>query len=99
MYQEEKQVAKDLEGGIRLKGYSPPFDSIIRALEYLFEQNIDLVCLEEFPNFLAVNDAIPYELQRLWDKYKDLKNIMLIVSGFYAGMMIHLFAAKKAPSF
>jgi AAA+ ATPase superfamily predicted ATPase len=97
---EEKQVAKDLEEEIRLKlGYSPPFDSLKAALEYLFEQDVDLVCLDEFSNLLVVNDAIPYELQRLWDDYKDSKNIMLIVSGSYAGMMNRLFAAKKAPLF
>ena len=97
---EEKQVAKDLEEEIRLKlGYSPPFDSLKDALEYLFEQDVDLVCLDEFSNLLVVNDAIPYELQRLWDNYKDSKNIMLIVSGSYAGMMNRLFAAKKAPLF
>jgi AAA+ ATPase superfamily predicted ATPase len=97
---EERQVAKDVEEEIRLKlGYSPPLGSLRSALEYLFEQNVDLVCLDEFPNVLVVNEAIPYELQRLWDKYKDSKNIMLIVSGSYAGMMSRLFAAKKAPLF
>jgi hypothetical protein len=97
---EEKQVAKDVEEDVRLKtGYSPSFDSLKDALEYLFEQNVDLVCLDEFPNVLAVNDAIPYEVQRLWDKYKDSKDVMVIVSGSYAGMMNRLFAAKKAPLF
>jgi uncharacterized protein len=97
---EEKQVAGDLEEEIRLKsGYSPTFSSLKDALEYLFEQNVGLVCLDEFPNMLAVNAAVPFELQRLWDKYKDSKEIMLIVSGSYAGMMNRLFAAKKAPLF
>ena len=97
---EERQVAKDLEEEIRVKtGYSPPFRFLKDALEYLFEQNIDLVCLDEFPNLLVVNQAIPYELQRLWDKHKDSKNLMFIVSGSYAGMMNRLFAAKKAPLF
>jgi len=97
---EEKQVAGDLENEIRLKmGYSPAFNSLKDALEYLFEQNVGLVCLDEFSNVLVVNAAVPYELQRLWDKYKDSKEIMLIVSGSYAGMMNRLFAAKKAPLF
>lgn len=88
---EEKQVAKDLEEVIRIKtGYSPPFDSMKSALEYLFESNANLVHFDEFSNLLAVNDAIPYELQKLWDKFKDTKKIMLIVSGSYAGMMNRL---------
>jgi len=97
---EEKQVASDIEAEVRLKlGYSPSFRSLRDAFEYLFEQNVDLVCLDEFSNVLAVNEAVPYELQRLWDKYKDSKNVLLVVSGSYAGMMNRLFAAKKAPLF
>ena len=97
---EEKQVAKDIEDEIRHKlGYSPSFNSFREAMEYLFEQEAKLVCFDEFPNVLAVNDAIPYELQRLWDKYKDEKNILLIISGSYAGLMNRLFTAKKAPLF
>lgn len=97
---EERQVAKDLEDEIRTKlGYSPAFTNLKDAFEYLFEHNVELICLDEFPSVLAVNDAVPYELQRLWDKYKDTKDVMIIVSGSYAGMMNRLFAAKKAPLF
>src|SRR5208283_659252 len=97
---EEKQVAGDVEAEVRLKfGYSPPFGSLKDAFEYLFEQNVGLVCLDEFSNVLVVNEAVPYELQRLWDKYKDSKDVMMVVSGSYAGMMNRLFAAKKAPLF
>ncbi len=97
---EEKQVAGDVEAEIRLKlGYSPSFASLKDAFEYLFEQNVGLLCLDEFSNVLVVNEAVPYELQRLWDKYKDSKDVMLVVSGSYAGMMNRLFAAKKAPLF
>lgn len=97
---EEKQVAKDLEEEIRHKlGYSPLFGSFRDAIEYLFEHDAELVCFDEFPNILTVNAAIPYELQRLWDKYKEKKNILLIISGSYVGLMNRLFTAKKAPLF
>jgi uncharacterized protein len=97
---EEKQVAKDLENEVRTKmGYSPSFVALKDGLEYLFEQNIALLYIDEFSNVLAVNEAIPYELQRLWDKYRDSKDVMVIVSGSYAGMMNRLFASKKAPLF
>jgi len=97
---EKKQVVADLEAEVRLKfGYSPAFTSLREAFAYLFEQNVGLVCLDEFSNILVVNEAVPFELQRLWDKYRDSKDIMLVVSGSYAGMMNRLFAAKKAPLF
>lgn len=97
---EERQVTKDIEDEIRNKsGYSPSFDSVKSALEYMFEKDMELICLDEFSNVLEVNRAIPYELQRLWDKYKEEKDVLLIVSGSYVGMMNKLFAAKKAPLF
>lgn len=97
---EEKQVAKDIEDEIRaVAGYSPSFGTFRDAMEYIFEQGFDLVCMDEFPNVLEANKAIPYELQRLWDKYKDRKDVLLVFSGSYMGMMNRLFAAKKAPLF
>jgi AAA+ ATPase superfamily predicted ATPase len=97
---QEKQVAKDIEDEIRQKlGYSPSFNSFKDVMEYLFEQEAELVCFDEFPNVLAVNTAIPYELQKLWDRYRDTKNMLLIISGSYAGLMNRLFTAKKAPLF
>ncbi len=98
---EEKQVAKDIEEEIRSKfGYSPAFDTFRAALEYIFEQGIELVWFDEFPNVLSVNAAIPYEVQSIWDKYNnEKKDVLLVVSGSYAGMMNRLFTAKKAPLF
>lgn len=97
---EEKQVAKDIEEEVRSKfGYSPAFDTFRAALEYIFEQGIGLVWFDEFPNVLSVNAAIPHEIQNIWDKYKEKKDILLVVSGSYAGMMNRLFTAKKAPLF
>jgi AAA+ ATPase superfamily predicted ATPase len=97
---EEKQVAKDIEDEIRIKlGYSPPFSSFRDAMEYLLEHKAELICFDEFPNTLTINKAIPYELQRLWDKYKEEKNLLLIISGSYVGLMNRISTAKKAPLF
>ncbi|HNT60442.1 MAG TPA: ATP-binding protein [Candidatus Bilamarchaeaceae archaeon] len=97
---EEKQVAKDIEDEIRaVAGYSPSFGTFREAVEYMFEHGFDLVCMDEFPNVLEVNKAIPYEMQRLWDRYKDKKDILLVFSGSYMGMMNKLFAVQKAPLF
>jgi AAA+ ATPase superfamily predicted ATPase len=97
---EEKQVAKDIEEEVRRKlGYAPSFNFFREAMEYLFEKEAKIVCFDEFPNTLAINEAIPYELQRLWDKYKDAKNTLLIISGSYVGLMNRLFTSKKAPLF
>ena len=97
---EEKQIAKDIEEEIRSKtGYSPSFDSFKGAMEYLFVNNTKFVFLDEFPNVLASSKSMPYELQRLWDMYKDQKEIMLVISGSYASMMEKLTTRKRAPLF
>jgi len=97
---EEKQVAKDIEEAVKAAfGYSPSFSSVKGALEYIFEQDIGLVCFDEFSNVLQVGQAIPYEVQALWDRYREKKEVLLVVSGSYVGMMNRLFTAKKAPLF
>jgi len=97
---EERQVAKDLEAEVRSKlGYSPSFSTFREAMEYLFERNVGLICLDEFPNALVANPAIPFELQRLWDRYRGSREVLLVVSGSYAGMMKRLFTAGRAPLF
>lgn len=97
---EERQVAKDMEDAIRaVAGYSPAFGTFRDAMEYILEQGFGLVCIDEFPNSLEANKAIPYEMQRLWDRYKDKKDVLLVFSGSYMGMMNRIFAAQKAPLF
>ena len=97
---EEKQIAKDIEEEIRAKtGYSPSFDSFKEAMEYLFVNNTKFIFLDEFPNVLASSKSIPYELQRLWDMYKEQKEIMLVISGSYASMMEKITTRKRAPLF
>ncbi len=68
-------------------------------MEYLFVNNTKFIFLDEFPNVLASGKSVPYELQRLWDMYKDQKEIMLVISGSYASMMEKLTTKKRAPLF
>ncbi len=97
---EEKQIAEDMEEEIRAKtGYSPSFESFKGAMEYLFVNNTKFIFLDEFPNVLSAGKAIPYELQMLWDKYKEQKEVMLVISGSYASMMDKLTTRKRAPLF
>jgi len=96
---EEKMVAKDFEE-LFAEGFRPMFNSVKEALEYFFAKSDDrILYIDEFPNFLDVNSAIPYELQRLWDTYKNKTNKLLILSGSYVSMMEKIFTVQKAPLF
>ncbi len=48
---------------------------------------------------MDANASIPFELQKLWERYKDGTNKILILSGSYVRMMDKIFTKKKAPLF
>jgi AAA+ ATPase superfamily predicted ATPase len=98
---EEKQVSQDFVEVIKEKiGYSPPLTNMRDVLEYFFNsEELKLMCIDEFSNFQEVDKAIPYEVQKLWDKYKHKTNKLLILSGSYVSMMNKIFTKKKAPLF
>ncbi|MFA5049461.1 MAG: ATP-binding protein [Candidatus Micrarchaeia archaeon] len=98
---EEKQLVTDIVNEIKTKyGYAPPLNTFKEVFEYIFQsKDITLVSMDEFPAVLTINKAIPYELQVLWDKYRESKDIVLLISGSYVGMMNKIFTAQKAPLF
>lgn len=97
---EEKQVAADFAEILADKTYTPSFNTVKEALEYFFVNSKErILYIDEFPNFLEVNPAIPYELQRLWELYKEKTNKILILSGSYVSMMDKIFTKQKAPLF
>jgi|GEM_PF-906265 len=92
---------KERHGVMGVKeGYKPKFDTVKDALEYFFAKTDErILYIDEFPNFLEVNPTIPYELQGIWEKYKDRTGKILIFSGSYSGMMDRIFTRQKAPLF
>ncbi len=96
---EEKQVAEDFSE-VFADEIKPHFGTVTEAMEYFFAKSKERVLhIDEFPNLLEVNPAIPYELARLWEKYGEKTDKVLILSGSYAGMMERIFTRQKAPLF
>lgn len=96
---EEKQVASDFAASLA-DGYKPSFNNIEEALEYFFNNfKKRILYVDEFPNLIDVNPAIPYMFQRVWEKYKDTTLKTLIFSGSYVSMMDKIFTRQKAPLF
>ncbi len=96
---EEKQAAADF-AEVFSEEYKPSFNSVKNGLEYFFTQAKQrTLYIDEFPNYLEVNPSIPYELQRLWEIYKEKTNKIIILSGSYVSMMDKIFTRQKAPLF
>ena len=92
---EEKQAAMDM-AEVLADDYKPSFNTVKEALEYFFTKSRERVLyIDEFPNFLEVNPSIPYELQRIWELYKDKTNKVLILSGSYVSMMDKIFTRQN----
>ncbi len=96
---EEKQAAMDM-AEVLAEDYAPSFNSVKEAFEYFFTKSKERVLyIDEFPNFLEINPSIPYELQRIWELYKEKTDKVLILSGSYVRMMDKIFTRQKAPLF
>ncbi len=96
---EEKQVANDF-AKLLSENANISFPSVADAIEYFFVNSKDrILYIDEFPNFLQINPAIPFEFQRLWEVYSRKTNKILIFSGSYTSMMDRIFVKKNAPLF
>jgi len=70
--------------------------------EYLMElaktQHFTLV-IDEFQEFLQINDTIYSDMQNIWDNYKDNSKMNLVLSGSIYSLMKKIFEDKKEPLF
>lgn len=70
--------------------------------EYLMElsktQHFTLV-IDEFQEFLHINDTVYSDMQNIWDSYKDSTKINLVLSGSVYSLMKKIFEDKKEPLF
>jgi AAA+ ATPase superfamily predicted ATPase len=98
---EEKMVAGDFADALSEgDGYRPVFNTVRDAFEYfLARAEKRIMYVDEFPNLLEVNPSIPFELQKLWERYSASTDKVLILSGSYVGMMDRIFTRRKAPLF
>jgi AAA+ ATPase superfamily predicted ATPase len=70
--------------------------------EFLLEQSkaqpFTLV-IDEFQEFLTINDSIYSDMQNLWDSYKDHTKMNLVLSGSVYSLMNRIFEDRKEPLF
>ncbi len=76
--------------------------SFAKLFEYLLdlakERHFTLV-IDEFQEFLSINKTIYADMQNLWDSYKDVTKLNLVLSGSIYSLMKKIFEDKKEPLF
>lgn len=53
--------------------------------------------IDEFQNFIDVNDSVYSDIQNFWDKYRLKSHINMIVCGSVYSLMEELFKNRKEP--
>jgi len=78
----------------------------IRTFKALFEYLIELaktrhftLVIDEFQEFLYINDTVYADMQNIWDSYKDSTTLNLVLSGSIYSLMKKIFEDKKEPLF
>ena len=81
------------------------FGQILKFKE-LFEYLMDLakikhftLVIDEFQEFLQINDTVYSDMQNIWDSYKESSKMNLVLSGSIYSLMKKIFEDKKEPLF
>ena len=86
----------------RLSVFVPKMNSFIEVFRFLLEQgksNKFSLVIDEFQEFININESIYSEIQNYWDQYRTTTHINFIVSGSVYSLMIKIFQDKKEPLF
>lgn len=78
----------------------------IKTFKELFEYLMELsktrhftLVIDEFQEFLHINDTVYADMQNIWDSYKDSTKINLVLSGSIYSLMKKIFEDRKEPLF
>jgi AAA+ ATPase superfamily predicted ATPase len=78
------------------------FRSFAKLFEYIMQISIDkpfTLIIDEFQEFLYINNSIFSEIQNIWDEYKDKSKLNLIFCGSIYSLMKKIFENQKEPLF
>ncbi|MBQ3342347.1 MAG: ATP-binding protein [Kiritimatiellae bacterium] len=81
--------------GVTLPGGASTFESIFRFLLEVAQTRPFTLVIDEFQDFLRINESIFSSMQRDWDRLKGKARINLVVSGSINRMMEQIFVADQ----
>lgn len=80
-------------------GYSPLFRNMRDFFEYIFRLEDRIIFIDEISNLDFIEPGSFSDLQELYDRYKEEKNLKLVVDGSYVSIMKKIFLDAKQPLF
>lgn len=92
-----KQITSTLNIFVPLEISS--FSSLIQYLFEIGKQKSFNLIIDEFQEFYNINPSIYSDIQNLWDKYRRITKINLILSGSVYSLMNKIFQNSEEPLF
>lgn len=95
------EFVEEISRGLKIEVLGE-FKSFARLFEYLLVQSVSqhfTLVIDEFQEFLNVNNSVFGEMQKLWDRYKSTAKMNLILCGSVHSMMKKIFEDGKEPLF
>lgn len=91
----QQQAQRQL--GLHVHGRITSFGALFEELMIYGRDNHYTLIIDEFQNLLGINKAIPSEIQDIWDRYKDVTTVNLILCGSIYSMMKKIFENGDEP--
>lgn len=86
----------------QLTVFVPKMDSFTEVFRFLLEQGKNqkfTLVIDEFQEFMNINESIYSDIQNYWDQYRTSTNVNFIVSGSIYSLMTKIFQDKREPLF
>ncbi len=84
---------------VKVFGQITKFKELFEYLMNLATTKAFTLVIDEFQEFLQINDSIYSDMQNIWDNYKDNSQVNLILSGSIYSLMRKIFEDKNEPLF
>lgn len=100
----EADLCKGFCGEIekQLRMFVPRMNSFIEVFRFLLEQGKNRkfsLVIDEFQEFININESIYSDIQNYWDQYRTATCVNFIVSGSIYSLMTKIFQDRKEPLF
>ena len=84
---------------VKMFGEIKKFSELFEFILNLSQNNSFTICIDEFQEFMNINQAVYSEMQNIWDSYKEKAKINLILCGSIYSLMNKIFENYKEPLF
>lgn len=84
---------------VKIFGQIQTFKELFEYLMELAKTHSFTLVIDEFQEFLQVNNTVYSDMQNIWDSYKDTTKMNLVLSGSIYSLMKKIFEDRKEPLF